>query len=340
MSADIFKYVDVALQTTYDALATKDANTLYGIQDTQRFYFGTHLVADKNVLISASLPQVAAGKAGYLYVVTAGNDKGLYSFDPTADSGTGAYVSLSSITEFIVTSIRPSSTASDAVVPSEKAIATAIEGVVSDMDWKPAVANYAAIATTYPDPEEGWTTSTTDTNQIYRYDAGEGAWVNIFTLTADIVVPTGETGARNGLMTADMAAKLAGIEDNAEANANGFGTITVGSSTVSAASDSDSFELVAGTNVSLTVGTGADANKITIAAAATSQGITALTGYTIASAKAALAATDSLNDALGKLEYRIKAQEDALVTVLDSTNTDAQIPSAKAVYDAIAVQHI
>jgi len=336
MAADIFKYVDVALQTTYDAITTKDANTLYGIQDTQRFYFGTYLLADKNVVVGATIPSVSAGKVGYLYVVTSGNDKGLYSFDATENE----YVSLSNITDFIVTTIRSSATASDAVVPSEKAVAAAIEGVVADMDWKPAVANYAAIATTYPSPEEGWTTSTTDTNQIYRYDAANSEWVNIFTLTADIVVPTGEVGARNGLMTSDMAKKLAEIEAGAEVNADAFGTITVGGSTVQAASDSDGFELVAGTNVSLSVGTGADAKKITIAAAATSQGITAITGYTIASAKEALAATDSLNEALGKLEYRIKAQEDALVTVLDSTKTDAQIPSAKAVYDAIAVQHI
>lgn len=336
MAQDIFRYVDVALQSTYDGIQSKDNNTLYGIKDTQRLYFGSALVADKNVHFYASaLPQ--SGIDGAMYIVNSGENKGLYRWNPTGGAQeTGAFESIISISEFIVTSIRSSSSASDAKIPSEKAVATAIEGITTDMDWKPAVATYADIATTYPNPEEGWTVSCSDTNQIYRYDDTTTSWVNIFTLTADIVVPTGETGARNGLMSADMAAKLAGIETGAEVNQNAFSSITIGAGNVDASSSTDSFEIAGGTNISVS----ASGSVITIAGPNKTSEITSLDSYAIASAKAALATTDTLNQALGKLEYRVKGQEDALITSLTDAATDAQIPSAKAVYDAIKVVHM
>ena len=339
MSVEIFKYVDVALQSTFDSLATKDANTLYGVKDTKRMYFGDALVADKNVyFFDSALP--ASGAVGNMYVVNSGANKGLYRWDATVPDGESdpvGFTSIVSISEFIVTSVRSSASALDTVVPSEKAVAAAIEGVTANMEWKPSVANFAAIATTYPTPEEGWTVSVDDTNQIYRYDAATSEWVNIFTLTADVVVAEGEQGARNGLMTPAMAAKLSGIAAGAEVNQNAFSSVVVGSSTVSAASETDSFEITGGTNVSVSV----DANdKIVITGPNKTSQITELDGYAIAATGGDLASTDTLNQALGKLEKRISDQESNITTTLSSDSTDTEVPSAKAVYDAIKVVHM
>ena len=86
-----------------------------------------------------------------------------------------------------------------------------ISEIVTSMTWKPAVATYADIATTYPNPQEGWTVVTTDTNIAWRYS--DGAWIKISANTIPVV-----TSEVNGLMTSDMLSKLNGIAAGAEVN--------------------------------------------------------------------------------------------------------------------------
>lgn len=43
--------------------------------------------------------------------------------------------------------------------------------------WKPAVATYSSIATTYPSPQLGWRVETNDTKKVYRYDGS--TWVHV-----------------------------------------------------------------------------------------------------------------------------------------------------------------
>ncbi|WP_373845087.1 hypothetical protein [Clostridium sp.] len=52
-----------------------------------------------------------------------------------------------------------------------------ISQVISNMDWKESVATYADIATTYPNPEDGWTVNVKDTDITYRYNGTE--WIAI-----------------------------------------------------------------------------------------------------------------------------------------------------------------
>lgn len=86
-----------------------------------------------------------------------------------------------------------------------------ISELVTSMTWKPAVATYADIATTYPNPQEGWTVVTTDTNIAWRYT--NGAWIEISANTIPVV-----TSEVNGLMTSAMLSKLNGIAAGAEVN--------------------------------------------------------------------------------------------------------------------------
>jgi hypothetical protein len=54
---------------------------------------------------------------------------------------------------------------------------TLISQATSSIQWKASVANYAAIATTYPNPQDGWTVNVNDTDYTYRYTGS--AWVAI-----------------------------------------------------------------------------------------------------------------------------------------------------------------
>lgn len=70
------------------------------------------------------------------------------------------------------------------------------------------------------------------------------------------------TVSSSGLMSAEDKQKLDKIQVSAEVNQNAFSSIKVGASTISADNKTDTFELVAGNNISLTPNTTSD--KITI----------------------------------------------------------------------------
>jgi len=62
-----------------------------------------------------------------------------------------------------------------------------------------------------------------------------------------------EDGTTNKLFTADDNTKLDGIEVGAEVNQNAFSNVKVGATTISASTKTDTFELVAGLNITLIV---------------------------------------------------------------------------------------
>lgn len=115
----------------------------------------------------------------------------------------------------------------------------------SNVTWKAAVATYADIATTYPNPQPGWTVVANDTNTAYRYTSEDG-WVAI----SANATPEATTEV-NGLMTTTMVTKLNGIATGAEVNQNAFSGIKVGTSTIAADGKTDIVEF-AGSNVTLT----------------------------------------------------------------------------------------
>lgn len=86
-------------------------------------------------------------------------------------------------------------------------IYTAISAITTGIDWKEAVATYADIATTYPNPQDGWTVTTLDDDHTYRYTGT--AWVDMFSLI------TLASASKDGLMSAADFTKLLGIEAQA-----------------------------------------------------------------------------------------------------------------------------
>ena len=74
--------------------------------------------------------------------------------------------------------------------------------------WKQPVQTYDDIATTYPNPSDGWTVNVNDTDYTYRYDGTE--WI----LISANAIPNA-TSDVNGLMTSADKTKLDGIAENA-----------------------------------------------------------------------------------------------------------------------------
>lgn len=74
----------------------------------------------------------------------------------------------------------------------------------TNIDWKEAVGTYDDIATTYPNPDDGWTVNVKDTDYTYRYNGTK--WV---TISANAIPKA--TNKVDGLMTKEYAEKLDGL---------------------------------------------------------------------------------------------------------------------------------
>ena len=74
--------------------------------------------------------------------------------------------------------------------------------------WKPSVDNFAAIATTYPEPQDTWTVITRDDNKMYIYDAQQSKWVDL----GNSVIHDNATQSKDGLMSKEEKKKLDGMD--------------------------------------------------------------------------------------------------------------------------------
>ena len=83
-----------------------------------------------------------------------------------------------------------------------------LSALETKIDWKEAVDTFDDIATTYPEPEEGWTVSVNDTDTVYRYNGTD--WVGISANT----IPKA-TSSVDGKMSKEDKAKLDEIEEGA-----------------------------------------------------------------------------------------------------------------------------
>lgn len=96
----------------------------------------------------------------------------------------------------------------------------------------------------------------------FKFGDGTTPWNSLsYGAGADIALASAQA---NGLMSSTDYSKLAGIASGAQVNQNAFSNVKVGSSTVAADSKTDTLELAAGSNITLTPDTIND--KVTIAA--------------------------------------------------------------------------
>lgn len=142
----------------------------------------------------------------------------------------------------------------------------------TNIDWKESVETYDDIFTTYPNPVDGWTVNVKDTDYTYRYN-GTG-WVVISAnaipkATNDVdgllsredhekyeeAFNTKHTHNNKSILdgitnssienwnTANIHAESYHAPSNAEANQNAFSHVAVGSTTISASSQTDTLTL-------------------------------------------------------------------------------------------------
>ena len=87
-------------------------------------------------------------------------------------------------------------------------IKNAVAGVVTSLDWKASVETFDDIATTYPEPVDGWTVNVKDTDVTYRYSGTQ--WIAI----SANAIPNA-SGSVDGKMSKEDKTKLDSIEDGA-----------------------------------------------------------------------------------------------------------------------------
>ena len=90
-----------------------------------------------------------------------------------------------------------------------------VTAAIDGLQWKPSVANYAALKTTYPNAKEGWTASVNDTNE-------SATWKKI----ADFSTIPVATTTQNGLMSSSDKNKLNSIDTSKLINTTGGQTIS------------------------------------------------------------------------------------------------------------------
>lgn len=134
-------------EAQYNALPTKDANTLYFLEDAQKIYKGDQMVADvssKQVVVSETKPTASAAEPGVLYIVTTGADAGMYV---KADGATdltnvgGAELSSGSISDIgmfndtlLDKSTAGALSSSDDKIPTSKAVDEAIKTAITPFE--------------------------------------------------------------------------------------------------------------------------------------------------------------------------------------------------------------
>lgn len=88
-----------------------------------------------------------------------------------------------------------------------------LSAIQASSEWKPSVPTYSDIATTYPNPQDGWTVNVNDTNITYRYNGTE--WIAI---SANAI--TAVTAVKDGLMTKEMFNKFETLEPHPTGDGN------------------------------------------------------------------------------------------------------------------------
>lgn len=134
----------VGLSSQFQALASKDSDTLYFITDTKKIYKGDVVVAECNVAFTTTAPTSDNTETGVLYVYTSGEGKTslwINSGSEVVQVGGGEATEIAdgviTISKFnsdtIATSVNlDASAASDAKLVTEKAVSTAIATSLAD----------------------------------------------------------------------------------------------------------------------------------------------------------------------------------------------------------------
>lgn len=196
------------------------------------------------------------------------------------------------------------------------AMETGLESAINGLQWKPSVATFNDLKTTYPNALEGWTASTNDTNEVFRYDAPTQQWQKI-----SAIAYSNATQSSAGLMSATDKTKLDNVPTPNTILTTAGGQTINGNLTVTGTINGNATSATTATKVSnkLTLNVGGVATEydgsaektVSVASADHTHGtdkVTALTGYTKGTDSTKISTSDTLNQALAKLENQIDAK--------------------------------
>lgn len=201
-------------------------------------------------------------------------------------------------------------------------ISNGITTAINGLSWKATVANFSDLATQYPNAQDGWCANVTADGCLYRYtkanQGANGQWIKI---SANSIPKASATV--DGLMSKEHYTKLQGMP-----NANTIIT-TTGGQTINGALTTTG-NVTAPNFVGKLTGTASNASKVanaltinvggnnTIYDGSTARTVSVapaththtgtqvtLTGYNKGTNSGAVAANDSVNVAIGKLENQI-----------------------------------
>ena len=139
---------------------------------------------------------------------------GITASESIIDGKTETVVNVTAIPSAIVTEdtnrkfMTPDEKSKLSDLPSNAELTAKLDAVASSMDWKPGVANYSDIATTYTAPKKGMVVPVTSTGSIYRYNGT--TWDTISSVNIPLV-----TNTIDGKMSKEDKLKLDGIEEGA-----------------------------------------------------------------------------------------------------------------------------
>lgn len=167
-----------------------------------------------------------------------------------------------------------------------------IDAAITGLQWKESVDTFGSLAVKYPAPQEGWTASVNDSNKIYRYDEIDAEWKEISggvaVDTSKFLKTDGGPQTMDGPLTA-TAGFVGDVTGNATSSDKVNNKLVINGTEYDGSAQKD-FDLAEKVH---THGTN-EVDK--------------LAGYNKGLAGAtALAATDTLNMALAKLENRVDA---------------------------------
>ena len=227
MAKVLFSY---GLQSQFDLLESKNADTIYFITDTQRIYKGETLVADvakTEVAFVDSVPEAASAQEDVLYIVTEGGNTTMWVKNGESMEQTGGgeateiadgIVSIDKLDPSLIA--KDLSTPNDTTIPTTKAVNDAIEAAIAEIDLEPYKAAFSGVSA---EPAgEG------ETGTVLKFTKIDGSEVSVTVADIFLSAASYDSGTHDLTLTLNDDAQTTVVVNLDELVGNSFSDITVG----------------------------------------------------------------------------------------------------------------
>lgn len=227
MAKVLFSY---GLQSQFDLLESKNADTIYFITDTQRIYKGETLVADvakTEVAFVDSVPEAASAQEHVLYIVTEGGNTTMWIKNGESMEQTGGgeateiadgIVSIDKLDPSLIA--KDLSTPNDTTIPTTKAVNDAIEAAIAEIDLDPYKAAFSGVSA---EPAgEG------ETGTVLKFTKIDGSEVSVTVADIFLSAASYDNGTHDLTLTLNDDAQTTVVVNLDELVGNSFSDITVG----------------------------------------------------------------------------------------------------------------